>query len=160
MTNHRIGLGYDIHRFAKGRKLFLGGIEIPHKKGLQGHSDADVVLHAICDALLGAMGKGDIGEHFPNTDPKYKNISSTVLLMKVLNILRKERYEIINIDVVVQAEQPKMMPYKSAMRRHIAQTLSIDVSCVNMKATTNEGIGAIGKGEGIAAFAVALINKK
>ena len=159
MTNNRIGLGYDIHRFAKGRKLFLGGIEIPHKKGLQGHSDADVVLHAICAALLGAMGKGDIGEHFPNTDPKYKNISSTVLLMKVLNILRKERYEIINIDVVVQAERPKIMPYKMAMRRHIAQTLSIDVSCVNMKATTNEGLGAIGKGEGVAAFAVALLHQ-
>ena len=155
----RIGLGYDIHRFAKGRKLFLGGIEIPHKKGLEGHSDADVVLHALCDALLGALGQGDIGEHFPNTDQKYKNISSTVLLMKVLVLVRKEKYQIGNIDIVIQAEEPKLMPYKTAMRKHIARTLSIDESCVNMKATTCEGLGAIGKGQGLAALAIVLLNK-
>ena len=156
---HRIGIGYDIHRLVKGRKLFLGGIEIPHSKGLEGHSDADVLLHAICDALLGALGKGDIGEHFPNTDKKYKNISSTLLLKHVLDLVNKEGYEIVNIDTVIQAEEPKLTPYKPKMRKHIAQTLSIDESCVNMKATTQEGLGAIGEGRGIAATAIALLTK-
>ena len=157
---NRVGLGYDIHRLVQGRKLFLGGIEIPHSKGLDGHSDADVVLHAICDALLGAIGKGDIGEHFPNTDKKYKNISSTRLLKEVLKFVIKKGYQINNIDTVIQAEEPKLMTYKAVMRKHIAQTLSIDESCVNMKATTCEGLGAIGQGQGIAAFAVVSLIQK
>lgn len=155
--NTRVGLGYDIHRLVTGRKLILGGVEIAHSKGLDGHSDADVVLHAISDALLGAAGQGDIGEHFPNTDPKYKGISSLVLLGKVYEVITKEGYKIGNVDVVIQAEEPNLKAYKPRIKASIAKALHIDESFVNIKATTNEGLGAIGQAQGIAAFAVVLL---
>ena len=158
--NIRTGLGYDIHKLAKGRKLFIGGGEIPLSNGLQGHSDGDVLLHAICDALLGAIGRGDIGEHFPNTDKKYKDISSLKLLDTVCALVKKEKYTVVNIDCVVQAEEPKLKEYKLAMARAISERLHIDHSCVNIKATTQEGLGAIGHKEGIAAFATVLVIKE
>ncbi len=158
--NYRTGIGYDIHRLVKGRKLILGGVEIPYSKGLEGHSDADVLLHAICDAILGALGKGDIGEHFPNTDPLYKNVSSLVLLGKINDLAQGEGYHVNNVDAVIQAEEPCLKEYKSQMRFRIADQLAIDESCVNIKATTQEGLGALGKGEGIAAFATVLLMKK
>lgn len=157
--SYRIGIGYDIHRLVKGRKLVLGGVEISHAKGLDGHSDADVLLHAVADALLGAVGQGDIGEHFPNTDPKYKNISSLVLLKKVHEVISREGYSVSNVDTVIQAEEPNLKSYKSQMRANIAKTLHISESSVNIKATTNEGLGVIGQGQGIAAFACVLVVK-
>ncbi len=153
----RIGIGYDIHRLAEGRKLIIGGVEIPYERGLEGHSDADVLLHAVCDALLGALGKGDIGEHFPNTDPQFKDISSLVLLEKVSALVEEEGYGIGNIDCVIQAEEPNLKNYKSEMCSRIAGTLKITEEKVNIKATTNEQLGAIGNKEGIAAFASALL---
>ena len=156
----KVGIGYDIHRFASGRKLVLGGVEIPHAKGLDGHSDADVVLHAVSDALLGAAGQGDIGEHFPNTDKKYKDISSLVLLGQVYELISQQGYKVGNVDVVIQAEEPNLKAYKPHMKAHIAKILHIDESFVNIKATTNEGLGAIGQAQGIAAFAVVLLNKE
>ena len=156
----KIGIGYDIHRLVEGRKLVLGGVEIPNKKGLEGHSDADVVLHAVCDAILGALGKGDIGEHFPNTDKKYKDISSMVLLERVNELLQSEGYRVGNIDTVILAEEPKLKEYKTQMRFHIAYTLAMDESCVNIKATTQEGLGPIGNKEGIAAYAAVVIVKQ
>ena len=155
--NHRIGIGYDIHRFVKGRKLVLGGVAIPHPKGLDGHSDADVVLHAVSDALLGAAGKGDIGEHFPNTDKQYKDISSLILLGQVYDLIFKEGYRVGNVDVVIQAEEPNLKSYKPRMKATIAKALRIDGGFVNIKAATNEGLGAIGQGQGIAAFACVLL---
>ena len=158
--HNRIGIGYDIHRFVKGRELVLGGVAIPHSKGLDGHSDADVVLHAVSDALLGAVGKGDIGEHFPNTDKKYKDISSLVLLDQVCELIAKEGYRVGNVDVVIQAEEPNLKDYKPRMKATIAKALRIDGSFVNIKATTNEGLGAIGRGEGVAAFAAVILVKE
>ena len=158
--NNRIGIGYDIHRFVKGRKLVLGGIAIPHPKGLDGHSDADVVLHAISDALLGAAGKGDIGEHFSNTDKQYKDISSLILLGRVYALVSQEGYQVGNVDVVIQAEEPNLKSYKPRMRAAIAKALRIDESFVNIKATTNEGLGAIGEGRGIAAFAAVMLTRQ
>ena len=155
--HYKTGLGYDIHRLVKGRKLFLGGVEIPHSKGLDGHSDGDVVLHAICDALLGALGKGDIGEHFPNTDLKYKGISSLLLLEKVNEIVRGEGFAIGNIDTMILAEEPNLKAYKPKMRETIARTLGIDPSCVNIKATTQEGVGFGSTHDAIAAYATVLI---
>lgn len=157
--NQRIGIGYDIHRLSFGRKLFLGGVDIPHLTGLQGHSDADVLLHAVCDALLGALGKGDIGEHFPNDDPQYMGISSLRLLEKVNEVLKSEGYKVVNVDVVVQAEEPNLKNYKAAMRANIAKILHLTANDVNVKATTMEGVGAIGNKEAIAAMATALIEK-
>ncbi len=156
----RIGIGYDIHRLVKGRKLILGGVEIPYEKGLEGHSDADVLLHAVCDAILGALGKGDIGEHFPNTDEQYKDISSLVLLERVNALATEEGYAIGNIDCVIQAEEPNLGKHKSEMRRLIAGALAINANVVNIKATTQERLGAIGKKEGIAAFASVLLAPK
>ena len=156
----RIGIGYDVHRLVKGRKLILGGVEIPYEKGLEGHSDADVLLHAICDAILGALGKGDIGEHFPNTDEEYKNISSLVLLGKVNTIAEINGYRIGNIDCVIQAEEPNLKKYKAQMCTHIANKLFVDKSDVNIKATTQERLGAIGNKEGIAAFASVLLESR
>lgn len=156
----KIGIGYDVHRLVKGRKLFLGGVEIPHDKGLDGHSDADVILHAICDAILGALGKGDIGELFPNTDKKYQNIASIKLLDSVYKLVGKADHVIGNIDVVVLAEEPKIKIYKEKMKTRIAKTLSIDESSVNIKATTTEGLGAIGRKEGIAAYATVFLRKR
>lgn len=156
---NRVGIGYDIHRFAKGRKLFLGGIEIPYEMGLEGHSDADVLLHAICDALLGAIGKGDIGEHFPNTDERYRGVASSVLLKKVNDLLQDEGYTVNNVDAVVIAEEPNLKAYKQKMRFHIAYELAIDESAVNIKATTAEGLGTVGRKEGIAAYATVSLTK-
>ena len=160
MKQPRIGIGYDIHRLVEGRKLILAGVEIPHKKGLGGHSDADVVLHALCDALLGALGEGDIGEYFPNTEVKYKNISSMVLLEAVKKIVKRKGYAIGNIDITIQAEAPHLANYKLLMKKNIAQTLGIGEASVNIKATTQEGLGAIGQKQGIAAFAATLLIKK
>lgn len=154
------GIGYDIHRLVKGRKLVLGGVEIPHALGLDGHSDADVVLHAICDAILGALGKGDIGEHFPNTDKKYQNIESIKLLEAVYKLVSQADFVIENVDTVILAEEPKLKTYKSQMKSRIAKTLKIDDSAVNIKATTTEGLGAIGRKEGIAAYATVLLRKR
>lgn len=155
----RTGIGYDIHRFVKGRKLVLGGVVVPHPRGLDGHSDADVVLHAVSDALLGAAGQGDIGEHFPDTDRKYKGISSVILLGRVHELISRKGYRVGNVDVVIQAEEPNLKRYKPRMKGAIAKALHIDESFVNIKATTNEGLGAIGRGEGIAAFAAVVLTK-
>ena len=156
----RVGMGYDIHRLVEGRKLILGGVEIPYEKGLDGHSDADVLLHAVCDAVLGAMGKGDIGEHFPNTDEKYRNISSLILLEKVQMIVEEEGYRVNNVDCVIQAEEPCLKEYKKEMCSHIAWNLRVEQERVNIKATTQEQLGAIGNKEGIAAFAIVLLTPK
>lgn len=158
---YKTGIGYDIHPLKKGRKLFLGGVEIPFDKGLDGHSDADVLLHAVCDALLGALGKGDIGEHFPNTDKKYKGIASIVLLKEVHALLLKEGYKVGNIDAVIIAEEPHLKEFKPAMKKTIAGALMIDEDSINIKATTQEGLGfGAGTKEAMAAYAVALINKE
>ncbi len=158
--NYRTGIGYDVHRLIIGRKLMLGGIEVPHTHGLDGHSDADVVLHAICDALLGAAGLGDIGEHFPNTDAKYKNISSSLLLKTSNQKVNDLGYKVSNVDVMISAEAPKLQEYKSKMRFHIAFELAVDETQVNVKAGTNEGLGFIGAREGIAAYAVVSLIKE
>jgi 2-C-methyl-D-erythritol 2,4-cyclodiphosphate synthase len=153
----RIGLGYDIHRLVKGRKLVLGGVPIAYPKGLLGHSDADVLCHAIADSLLGAAALGDIGMHFPNTDKRYRDISSLVLLESVYRLIQKDGYSIINIDTMVVAEAPRLAPHVSAMRRNIASALKLKSSQVSVKATTNEGLDDAGKGLGIWAQAVCLL---
>lgn len=153
----RIGMGYDVHRLVEGRKLILGGVEIPYEKGLLGHSDADVLLHAVMDALLGAAALGDIGKHFPDTDPAYKGISSIRLLEHVGRLIDDELYVIGNIDATIIAQRPKMAPFIEQMRGNIAQALNLDVSQVNVKATTEEGLGFTGSGEGISSQAVACL---
>ncbi len=153
----RVGIGYDVHRMAEGRKLILGGVIIPFKMGLQGHSDADVLVHAVCDALLGAASLGDIGTHFPDSDPKYKNINSISLLQKTVAMVKGEGFEIENIDATVLAERPKLFEHKAEMEANLAQAVQLDPKRVNIKATTTEGLGVIGKGEGIAAMAVVLL---
>ena len=153
----RIGQGYDIHALVAGRALVIGGVTIPHDKGLQGHSDADVLLHAICDALIGAAAQGDIGKHFPDTDPRYKGADSRVLLRAVVQLLRMNHYRIVNVDCTVIAQAPKLAPYIDAMRDNIAADLNIAFEDVNVKAKTAEHLGALGRKEGIAAQAVALI---
>jgi 2-C-methyl-D-erythritol 2,4-cyclodiphosphate synthase len=156
---YRVGLGYDIHRLIEGRKLFIGGIEIPYLKGLFGHSDADVLLHAICDALLGAISSADIGEHFPDTDPRYQGISSVELLKKVNNLVKEKKFCINNIDAVIIAQEPNLSPFKKKMKEMIAAVLNIQEEAVSIKAKTNEGLGDIGKKEAIAAWVVATVNK-
>ncbi len=153
----RIGIGYDIHRLVPGRKLVLGGITIDFEKGLEGHSDADVVLHAICDALLGAAGLKDIGFWFPDTDPAYKGIDSLILLQKCHEMIKEKNFFLKNIDITVFAERPKISPCREAMTDKIAECLDCEAGIINIKATTTEGLGVIGKGEGIAAMCVALI---
>lgn len=153
----RVGHGYDVHRWGEGRALVLGGVEIPHHMGLLGHSDADVLLHAICDALLGALGLGDIGTHFPNTDPVYKDISSLVLLERVGRMVEEAGWKVGNLDATVVAERPLLSQYIPAMRSRIATALSLDTGVVSVKATTSEGLGFVGRQEGIAAYAVALL---
>ncbi len=155
----RIGFGYDIHRLVKDRELILGGVAIPFEKGLIGHSDADVLTHAVCDALLGAAGEGDIGCHFPDTDPAFKDVSSIYLLSQTYEIIRRKGFSVVNIDATIMAEAPKLQPYRAAMQQNIAATLGNVTESVNVKATTMEGLGMIGKGEGIAAMSVALITK-
>ena len=154
----RIGHGYDVHRLCEGRKLIIGGVEIPHEFGLLGHSDADVLLHAISDSLLGAAAMGDIGAMFPDTDPAFKDADSLVLLRQVVLRLNESGFKPINIDATIIAQKPKMRPYIDAMRENIAKALDIDVSCVNVKATTEENLGFTGSCEGIAAHCVCLIN--
>ena len=154
----RIGVGYDVHRLAENKALIIGGVEIPYEKGLLGHSDADVLLHAVMDALVGAAAMGDIGKHFPDTDPEYKGISSRILLEKVGELLRENGFIIENIDATIIAQAPKMRPYIDRMRENVAGALGIDTDRVNIKATTEEGLGFTGNGEGISAQAVASIN--
>jgi 2-C-methyl-D-erythritol 2,4-cyclodiphosphate synthase len=153
----RIGHGYDVHRFADGRELILGGVEIPYHKGLLGHSDADVLLHAVMDALLGAAALGDIGKHFPDKDPKYKDADSLKLLWEVVGKLKAEGYKVVNIDSTVCAQEPKLAPYIDEMRENIAVACGLKKSAVSVKATTEEGLGFTGKLEGISATAVCLI---
>lgn len=153
----RIGMGYDVHKLTEGRELILGGVNIPYEKGLLGHSDADVIVHAIMDALLGAAALGDIGQHFPDTDPAYKGISSIVLLEQVGSLLESHNYVIENIDATIIAQKPKMMPYLPKMRENVARALGIEVDQVNIKATTEEGLGFTGSGEGISAQAICLL---
>lgn len=154
----RIGQGYDVHRLTEGRKLILGGVEIPYEKGLLGHSDADVLLHAVMDALLGAAALGDIGQHFPDTDEKYRGISSLELLDLVGKLLAENGYLIENIDSTIIAQRPKLLPYRPQMAKNIAGTLGLEESQVSVKATTEEGLGFTGSGEGIAAQAVCLLS--
>lgn len=155
----RIGQGYDVHKLVEGRKLILGGVDIPYEKGLLGHSDADVLIHAIMDALLGAAALGDIGKHFPDNSDDYKNISSLVLLKKVCLLLKDNGYNTINIDATVIAQRPKLAPYLDEMRKNIADRLEADINIISIKATTEEGLGFTGNGEGIAAQAVCLLEK-
>ncbi|MCI8596999.1 MAG: 2-C-methyl-D-erythritol 2,4-cyclodiphosphate synthase [Lachnospiraceae bacterium] len=150
----RIGMGYDVHRLVEGRALILGGVEIPYEKGLLGHSDADVLLHAIMDGLLGAAALGDIGKHFPDTDPAYKGISSIKLLEEVGKLLEEENYVIGNIDATIIAQRPKMAPHIADMRKNVAEALKISVNQINIKATTEEGLGFTGTGEGISSQAI------
>lgn len=155
----RIGNGYDVHKLVDGRKLILGGVEIPYEKGLLGHSDADVLVHAIMDALLGALAKGDIGKLFPDNSAEFKDISSILLLKKVNEVLKKENYAIINVDSIVVAQSPKLAPYIDIMRKNIADALETDVENISVKATTTEKLGFEGRGEGISSYAVCLLEK-
>ena len=155
----RIGMGYDVHKLVEGRKLILGGVEIPYEKGLLGHSDADVLLHAIMDALLGAAALGDIGKHFPDTDPAYKGIYSIRLLEHVADLLEEHQFLIENIDATIIAQRPKMRPYIDTMRENIAKALKIESDQINVKATTEEGLGFTGSGEGISSQAICMLEK-
>ena len=156
----RVGIGHDVHRLVLGRTLMLGGIEVPHTHGLSSHSDGDVVLHAICDAILGAAGLGDIGEHFPDTDAKYKGAASSLFLKEVNKKALDEGWIVGNIDILILAQEPKLQEFKPKMKYHIARQLNIDQTQVNIKAGTNEGLGYIGAQEGIAAYAVVLLKKR
>ena len=156
----RVGIGYDVHKLCENRKLILGGVDIPYEKGLLGHSDADVLLHAICDALLGAAALGDIGKHFPDNDMSYKNIDSMILLKRVCELILKEGYSISNIDATVVCQKPKLAPYIEQMRINISACLELDLSQVNIKATTTETLGFEGRKEGISSHAVCLIEKR
>ncbi|NNM94972.1 MAG: 2-C-methyl-D-erythritol 2,4-cyclodiphosphate synthase [Bacteroidia bacterium] len=156
---YRIGFGFDVHRLEKGKPLFLGGVKIDSQYGAVGHSDADVLIHAICDALLGAAALGDIGTHFPNTSPEFKNIDSKILLGRVTALLNEAHYSIGNIDATIILESPKIMPYAAAMKKTLAGLMHISEGCVSIKATTNEQMGYVGRGEGISAHAVALITE-
>jgi len=156
----RCGIGYDVHRLAKGRKLILGGVEIAHSRGLEGHSDADVLSHAIADALLGAIGAGDIGQHFPNTDESIRGMSSIDILKRVAALLAENKARVVNVDSTVITEEPKIALHIPAMRKIIAQAIAVDGSRVGVKATTNERLGAIGRSEGIAAMAIATVEQE
>ena len=156
----RVGTGYDVHPLVEGRKLILGGVEVPYDYGLMGHSDADVLIHAVMDALLGAGGLGVIGSLFPDDDPQYKDISSLILLNRVQALLEKENYSVVNIDSIIVAEKPKLYPYLGQMRANISRTLKIELDKISVKATTTEGLGFEGKKEGISAHAVCLLETK
>jgi 2-C-methyl-D-erythritol 2,4-cyclodiphosphate synthase len=155
----RVGQGYDVHRFKEGSEVILGGVKIAYEKGLEAHSDGDVVLHALCDALLGAAALGDIGKHFPDTDPEFKNADSRILLRHVYRIVQDKGYLLVNADMTIIAQAPKMAPYIAAMCRNIADDLKVDIDCINVKATTTEKLGFEGRKEGIAVQAIVLIEK-
>ena len=155
----RVGVGYDVHQLVEGRKLFLGGIEIPFHKGLLGHSDGDVLIHAICDAILGAIGEGDIGTHFPDSDNSIKGIESVKILHHVIDLVHKKGYTIVNIDAVVAAQEPKIAPIRDAMRKNIAAIVGIGDDRISIKGKTTEGLGFVGKKEGIEVYAVALLEE-
>ena len=157
--NIRVGFGFDVHQLQAGKELWLGGIKLSHTKGAVGHSDADVLIHAICDALLGAAGKSDIGFYFPNTSSEFKNIDSKILLAKVISILKEENYIVGNIDCTVVLEQPKIIPHVEKMKQTLAPILNISTSAISIKATTNESLGYVGREEGVCAYAVVLIQK-
>jgi len=156
-TKMRIGYGYDVHPLGAGRALILGGIEIPHSKGLLGHSDSDVLVHAVCDALLGAMGEGDLGRHFPSSDPKFKNVSSLKFLEDVAAKLKKKGYRIVNIDTVIVAQAPRLSTFLAAMQKRIAEVLGTDPDLINVKVKSGEGLDAVGREEGMTAHAICLI---
>lgn len=155
----RVGIGYDVHKLVEGRKLILGGVEIAHEKGLLGHSDADVLIHAIMDAMLGALALGDIGKHFPDTDPKYKGIDSIKLLEFVNNLIISKGYKVNNIDSIIIAQAPKMAPHILTMRENISKAIGVDIDCVSVKATTEEGLGFTGNKEGISSQAICSLIK-
>ena len=157
--NFRIGHGYDLHRLVEDRRLILGGVDIPFEKGLLGHSDADVAVHALMDALLGALALGDIGKHFPDNDPAYKGISSILLLEKVYSLISRENYTLSNADITIIAQRPKLLPYIPEMRKNVAEALGCDISQISIKATTEEGLGFTGSGEAISAHAVCILQK-
>lgn len=154
----RIGSGYDVHRLVEGRPLIIGGVEIPYEKGLLGHSDADVLTHAVCDALLGALGLGDLGRHFPDTSEEFKDISSMQLLRECVDLMQHAGYRLVNLDATVLAQNPKISPHRAQMEEHLALAFNSDVNRINIKATTTEGLGFIGRGEGMAAECVLLID--
>ncbi|HXB41209.1 MAG TPA: 2-C-methyl-D-erythritol 2,4-cyclodiphosphate synthase [Bacteroidia bacterium] len=158
--NIRVGFGFDVHPLQEGKKLFLGGVEIPHHKGCEGHSDADVLIHALCDALLGAAGLKDIGNYFPNTDPKYKGVDSKLLLVEVVNLISGKGYKVGNADCTLCAEAPKINPYIDAMKKTLAPVLKINEEDISIKATTNEKLGYVGREDGMNAYAVVLISKQ
>jgi 2-C-methyl-D-erythritol 2,4-cyclodiphosphate synthase len=158
--NFRTGFGFDVHAFADGRKLIIGGVEIPFEKGLEGHSDADVLLHAVCDAMLGALALGDIGIHFPNTDEKWKDADSSILLNHVNVIINSKGYELGNLDCVLAMEKPKISPYVDQIRKRISEILSADIDQISIKATTTEKLGFVGRTEGVVSFATVLLIKK
>jgi 2-C-methyl-D-erythritol 2,4-cyclodiphosphate synthase len=153
----RVGIGFDVHAFAEGNFIMLGGVRIPHERGVRAHSDGDVVVHALCDALLGAAGLGDIGMHFPDTDPQWRGVAGAVLLERVLAMLLARGFEPVNVDVTILAERPRIAPHREAMRRRLAEMLDLPAEMVNVKATTTEQLGLIGRGEGLAAQAIALV---
>jgi len=159
MTDIRIGHGYDVHGFEAGDHIMLGGVSIAHHKGFRAHSDGDVLIHAVCDALLGALALGDIGRHFPDTDSQYKNANSRELLRRVVALVQQQAYAVGNLDATIIAQAPKMAPHIDSMRRHLAEDLGVDVNRVNIKATTTEGLGFCGRQEGIAAHTVVLLQK-
>ncbi len=158
--SYRVGIGYDIHLLVEGRKLFIGGVEIPYSKGLLGHSDGDALMHAICDALLGAIAAGDIGEHFPDTDPKYHNISSAELVKTVMDLVKNKGFVVNNLDAIVIAQEPVLSPFKKQIQEKIAQIMQVNSDAVNIKAKTNEGLGEIGRKEAIACYAVVIVQPK
>ncbi|OPY64868.1 MAG: 2-C-methyl-D-erythritol 2,4-cyclodiphosphate synthase [Syntrophorhabdus sp. PtaU1.Bin050] len=156
----RVGVGYDVHRLVEGRKLFLGGIEVPFSKGLLGHSDGDVLIHAICDAILGAISEGDIGVHFPDSDRTTEGIRSTAILSHVMDLTKKKGYAVVNIDTVVAAEEPKIQPLREAMKKALAETMGVSADRIGIKGKTTESLGFVGKKEGIEVYAVALLEEK
>ncbi len=155
----RIGQGYDVHKLVEGRKCIICGVDIPHDKGLLGHSDADVALHALSDAILGAAAMGDIGKHFPDNDPQFEGADSRVLLRHVIGLIKEKGYHVVNVDVTIIAQRPKMLPYIDKMRENVANDIEVDLDCVNIKATTTEKLGFEGRGEGISSMAVVLLDK-
>ena len=159
MSNFRIGHGYDVHKLEEGKKFIIGGIEIDHEKGAVGHSDADVVIHVICDALLGALSLGDIGKHFPDTDNKYKGIDSKILLQKVMKLVKEEKYQISNVDVTILLQKPKLRNYIDSMRDTLSNIMEINKSQISVKATTTEGLGFVGREEGVAAHCVCILKQ-